>query len=482
MSVVPIDFINSNKSAIGYSKPILIEKVTGSKKYSYNFVVPVIGRLIFRFDNSHAWLWNKNISFTISKNIEPKNNSPTHVLSKIKDIALKGYFGSKDFQIQKIDNNNYKLKNIKKSNSIYIDVEEKDNIEFSFSVDDDYDINFSLEFLIDLYSQLNKTSFISTFPEQLEIKKLKERNYELEIQSGRQIETIKAKTTEFENLLLSSKDELNETIAKCTSNYFQVTKLEEQLNKFKVEKTDLQKTNKLVIEQLKTKYNKEKEQLKYDLNSIINTNQLKHEKEIEQLKTKKSLLPSDERLGIICRNNQTNSGFVEILEFSKEELKVKYLQGCDVPFRIKRKDVITLVELGDYIKKINNQFLTEIEPNLSIEESYENNLLFYHIITGDIYIMKNKEDENWGSNYNYVKVKLLKSKYQITNKSGEIGKNMIELITPEMYWKLKYEIYKKNQDKLMEQIIRNSENLNKTLEYTKKNYNDLVRDHNNIAF
>ena len=63
MSVDPIDFINLNKSVIEYSKPILIEKITGSKKYSYNFVVPIVGRLVFRFDNSHAWLWNKNISF-----------------------------------------------------------------------------------------------------------------------------------------------------------------------------------------------------------------------------------------------------------------------------------------------------------------------------------------------------------------------------------------------------------------------------------
>lgn len=128
-----------------------------------------------------------------------------------------------------------------------------------------------------------------------------------------------------------------------------------------------------------------------------------------------------------------------------------------MPFKIKRKDIIKLSELGDYIKKINKNILTEIQQNISIEELYKNKKLYYHIITGDIYIMENKKDNNWGSNYNYVKVKLLKSKYQIENKFFEIEKNMIELITPEMYWKLKYEIYKKNQDKVLEQIIRKSE-------------------------
>lgn len=322
MSLESINFIKSNKDSIDYSKPILIKNITGSKKYSYNYIVPIVGRLIFRFDNSHAWLWNKNISFTISKNIEPKNNSPTHVLSKIKDIALKGYFGTKDFQIEKIDNNNYKLKNIKKSNSIYIDVEEKDNIEFSFSVDDDYDINFSLEFLIDLFSQLNKTlstnNFL-TFSEESEIKKLKE-----------QLETSKEKITELETAKHILKDELNKTTLNCNSNHLKVTELKEEIDKskFKIEILEKAKFNFLniiknndkIIEQMKNKHEEEKEQLKYNLNSIININKKKHAKEIEELKEKKLMVPADENIGIICRDNQSKNQFVEILEFSKEEL------------------------------------------------------------------------------------------------------------------------------------------------------------------
>ncbi len=133
------------------TSPIHIQKAKNIQFEKNNFIATKFGgKLLFTFTNNN-WVSKANILFTINCD-KPINISREQSLEDSYRVIKAIMYNTRmllNYSIEKINENQYQIKNIHKKAYLSIDIPINTQIEWNFQVENNSNLDYSLEYIVD---------------------------------------------------------------------------------------------------------------------------------------------------------------------------------------------------------------------------------------------------------------------------------------------------------------------------------------------
>ena len=476
-------------------------------KSQSNYTAEQIGEIIFSFDNSNAWYYNKNIE--IEFNIGNKDG-------EIKKIGLADEFDHKihfegDINLKNLGENKFLLENIKYNCRLFINLNNGDTISWNLKVQNNNSINFNVKYKIDYLKILQvklernvendkvdllnkeitiKNGEIKELKENLQVKENKLNDLEIDL-IQKNIKTINLnKINELKQVDLK---ELNDKLETYEKKYDELNiKFINSTDNHKKEIELLKKTSKEEKNKLEDKIYEvsecwdeeigQKEKLikenKKEFIKILDEERRKYNNNIELLNNKieeKNNLLIDEKKKTILYNLKLDNLSES---FEKKTFEINRLANlCDDKDKqimdITKKNNIMRAEIKENIKGINREFKCIKEKYCELNQKNKNLIKSNPIDIFQYGINITKFEKEYDDKVHKRHIFILEKRLNKVVKNIKINQNIIKDITEENKKLMKINhINKYNEKKLKNSLekakMKINKEVNSNLNYERK--------------